>query len=76
MYCLVSIFREAEGAVCIVWLPFLCVCVMLKMLCVYCLASSFCNVEEGSINTCTPLSPEDGVFLIWLPPFVMLKKGV
>ena len=66
-------FCNAEYAVCIVWFPFF---VKLKVLFVYCLASSFGNVEEGSINTCTLLSPEDGVFLIWLPLFAMLKKRV
>ena len=40
----------------------------------YCLASSSCNAEEGSINVCTLLSPEDGFFLIWLLVLIMLKK--
>ena len=88
VFCLVPSYCQAEDAVCIVWLLFfvklkvLCVLsgfnvfVKLKMLCVYCLASRFCNTEDGSINTCTLLSPEDGFFLTWLPVLVMLKNGV
>ena len=73
MYCLAPMFCNAEVAMCIVWLPFICeaegaVCIVWLPV--------FGNAEEGSINICTLLSPEDSFFFIWLPVLVMLKKGV